>query len=312
LLQQSLDMLRAGDHPDFLFISLEQLAYLMLFAGDFDQAIKLVEEQGPVLERISDPWLLAHAAFQRAAVYVDRAPELAYERLHEGLPFMRSVGDRYVVILSLGHLGEIALALGKVDEAEQSFREARELSAGIGNGIGEANALSGLALVACVRKAWRDAIMHALEAVARAREIGDTWTLARALVALGLAESGAGDAVAARATWTEALRISLAGHSLPTAIDAWIGLAAQDLADASRHATLAPVLAAVRNHPALRPFTAEHAAQIWTTLTAQLNPQLLTDAEQAARLIEGEQLGAALLAYAEGRAVNPASFASAQ
>jgi predicted ATPase/transcriptional regulator with XRE-family HTH domain len=282
LLEQSIDMLRPGDHPEFLFISLEQLAYLMLFMGDFERAIALVEEQGPVVQRITDPWLLAHARFQRAAVYVDRDPDLAYERFHEGLPYMRSVGDRYVVILTLGHLGEIALALGRLDEAEQSFTEVRELSSGIGNRIGEAGALAGLALVASARGAQRDAVSDGLQGVAYAREIGDTWTLAKALLALGVAEAGTGDLASAHRNLKEAVLIALSGMALSVAIEAGLRFAAVDLQHGRIDPPLSVFLASARNHPAVGRHTAERAEHLWLTLAQKLDPPTLADAERAA------------------------------
>ncbi len=270
LLQESLDMLRPGDHPDFLFITLEQLAYLTLFTGDFEQAVALVEAQQPVVEHITDQWLLAHAQFQRAAVYVDRAPDLAYERFHEGLPYMRSVGDRYVIILSLCHLGDIAVALSKLDEAEQCFTEVLSLSRAISNGVGEANALGGLAMVACARHGWDDAIMYSLEAMARSREVSDTWTQARALISLGEAEVGAGDSLSGRRNLKDAITLSLSARVLPVAIDAWLRLAALDIQDHQFDETLLRLLALVQRHPVTSYYAAERARNLWATLAAHV------------------------------------------
>jgi hypothetical protein len=35
--------------------------------------------------------------YQRSIVYIERQPELAYARFHEGLPHIRSLGDRYIL-----------------------------------------------------------------------------------------------------------------------------------------------------------------------------------------------------------------------
>jgi ATP/maltotriose-dependent transcriptional regulator MalT len=303
LLQESLAMLRPGDHPDFLFITLEQLAYLTLFTGDFERAVALVEAQQPVLERITDPWLLAHARFQRAAVYVDRAPDLAYERFHEGLPYMRTVGDRYVIILSLCHLGDIAVAMGKLDEAEQSFTEVLSLSRAISNGVGEANALGGLAMIACARHAWDDAIMYSLEAMARSREVGDTWTQARALISLGEAEIGAGDPLSGRRNLKEAISLSLAARVLPIAIDAWLRLAALDVQAAHGDETLLLLLALVRRHPVTGYYAAGRAGELWAILAAHVDAHALHAAERAASAMAPDRLEPLLRAYLESRAV---------
>lgn len=303
LLQESLDMLRPGDHSDFLFITLEQLAYLTLFTGDFEQAVALVEAQQPVVQQITDPWLLAHARFQRAAVYVDRSPDLAYERLHEGLPYMRAVGDRYVIILSLCHLGDIAIALGKLDEAERSFVEVLNLSRAISNGVGESNALGGLAMIACARHAWDDAIMYSLEAMARSREVGDTWTQARALISLGEAEIGAGDPVSGRRNLKQAITLSLASRVLPVAIDAWLRLAALDIQARQFDETLLRLVALVQRHSVTSYYAAERASGLWASLAAHVNAGMLASAEHAASTIAPDQLESLLRAYVERRPV---------
>ncbi len=66
-------------------------------------------------------------------------------------------------------------------------------------------------MVACARGAWGQAIAHSLEALARARESGDMWSRAKALVTLAEAEAGGGDYRAARRNFAEAITIGING-----------------------------------------------------------------------------------------------------
>jgi ATP/maltotriose-dependent transcriptional regulator MalT len=298
LLEDSLALLRPGDHPLFLLFALEQLAYLTFFNGELERAVAFQEEVLALAQQIGDPWVTGHALFLRAAILVDHMPEAAYARFHESLPHIRAAGDRYHLILSLYHLGEAALAHGELREAEQHFAEALRRSAEIGNGVGEVSALNGLAMVACARENWGMAIAHCLEALARARDVGDQWSRAKALVTLGQAEAGGGDHTAARRSFTEAIQVSLAARALPTAISAWVGLAALD----ATSAPLLTILAHVRRHAATSRHTAERAGQLWAALAARSDTRALAAAEQAASLLAPDQLGRLLGAYAEGLA----------
>lgn len=304
LLEESLEILRPLEYPPFLFFVLEQLAYLLSLSGEFERSVALVDEALAVAQQIDDPWIKSHACFIRAAVFADRQPEIAYACFQEGLPYIRMVGDRYHLILSLTHLGEIALAVGQVDKAAESFAEALERSAEVNNGVGEVLAHTGLARVACARGAWTDAITHGMVAVVRSREVGEMSGQAKALVTLGEAEAGGGDHMAARNSFLEAIRVSLAARVLPTAIDAWLGLATLDVEAGDRSAALLAILVLVRDHPATSRHTAARAGTFWDTLAAQVDGQTLAQAERTASLLAPGHLGSLLGAYADGRAAS--------
>jgi predicted ATPase/DNA-binding XRE family transcriptional regulator len=302
LLEESVAILRPLEYPPFLFFALEQLAYLTFLSGGFERAVTLMEEAVAVTQQINDPWIKAHAFFIRAAIFADRQPEIAYARFQEGLPHIRMVGDRYHLTLSLSHLGEMALAVDQVDEAEHSFAEALQCSVEVSNGVGEVLARTGLARVACARGAWTDAIRHGREAVARSHEVGETSGQAKALLTLGRAEAGRSNHGAARHHFADAISVSLAARVLPTAIEAWLGLAALDIEEDEASTPLLTILAHVREHSATSRHAAASAAALWATLAAQVNPHVLAAAEGAARRIVPDQLGTLLGAYAEGSA----------
>lgn len=302
LLDESVRILRPGDHPQWLFNSLVQLAYLALFQGDFDRAAALVEEHSVLAEGIHNPWVRAHVLVQQAAVHVDRKPEVAYERLQDSLPYIRSAGDPYLITLCLNYLADTALILGHVDEAERLFIEARTCSVASENGIMEVLALSGLAGVASRRQAWSNAITYALDAVARSNEVGEVWSRAKAHVVLGEAERGGGDPAAARQTLIEALRMSLTTRLVPTALEAWVGIASLDLQSETCRAALLALLPLVRAHPALPHRTTSRVGELWTELAAEVDEAKLSAAEANALRTGHHDLLALLTMYCDGPA----------
>lgn len=304
LLEESLTIQRPLHYPALLIHALDQLAYLSSLSGDYERAIALADESLVNAQQTGDPWDLAHALYVGAAVFADHQPGVAYARFADRLPHIRAVGDRNLLTMSLSHLGEIALALGETSAAEQAFAEALEYAAEISNGVGEANASNGLALVACAKGAWRDAIAYSLDAVARAREIGDQWTQAKALVTLAEAEAGGGDQTAARHTFREAIRCCLTARVLPTMIDAWLGLATLDLRSGRQDQKLVTILALVRDHPATRRPSAVRANNLWAELAASSDPYTLAAAEDAARQVAPDQLSTLINVYS-GQYVAP-------
>jgi tetratricopeptide (TPR) repeat protein len=302
LLAEGMAVLRTVDYPLLLLFTLCQSAYIAAINGDIAQAIVWQDELMVVADRVGSPWAREQAYFQRAVVYAEHAPEIAYERFQEGLPSIRAGGDRYVLGLSLFFLGQVALALGNVREAETHFSEALQHSLAIRNGVGEVTALHGLAMVACARGAWEDAITYSVEAVTRSRDVGDQWSRAKALATLGQAEAGSGDYVAARSHFAKAISVSLAARVLPTAIDAWLGQAALDIEADELNSSLLTILACVRNHPATSRHAAATAATLWTALEDQVESHALANAEDTARRVVPDQLGSLLGAYADGSA----------
>jgi len=297
LLEESVRLLRDGLQPQWLFNSLVQLAYLALFQGAYRRAEALIKEQLELAQRIATPWAHAHTLVLQGALDADRMPERAYTHLHERLPTIRAVGDPHLLLLGLTYLGDAALNLGYITEAEQVFREAQRQSAQMHSGIMEVLALSGLAAAAVARETWANAVRDALYAVARSGEVGEIWSRAKALIVLGEAEAGAGDREAARLTLAEALRLSLSTGLLPTALRAWVGLAMLELHQPARRANLPLLTALVRHHDATDQRTAVHAGQLWDALSAEGDEDALQEAEGQARAMAPERLVPLLGAY---------------
>jgi predicted ATPase/transcriptional regulator with XRE-family HTH domain len=305
LLEESIRLLRPGDHPQWLFNSLVQLAHLALFRGEYERAEALVAEHATLADHLDTPWSRAHVLVQQGALHVERAPERAYVHLQESMAHLRAVGDQHLLVMGLNYLGDAALNLGRTGEAEQAYTEARAVNANLHNGIMDVWALAGLAAVARAREAHAGAITHALEAVVRSREVGEIWSQARALAALGETERDGGDHLAARHTFIEAMRLCLRAGLMPIAAHCWLGLAGLDLPDLDRHRDLAVILAVVQTHPAVGVCTARCAAHLWAALAAEMDAHALTEVEGVAARIEAGRLPSLLAAYIEDKPSRP-------
>lgn len=185
------------------------------------------------------------------------------------------VGDRYHLILTLFHAGEIALSLGKVAEAEQAFTEALERSVEVGNGVGEVLARCGLAQIGCARGAWAEARALSLEAVALSRKVGELSGQAKALTTLGEVQAGSGAQQGARQSFTEAITVSLQARAMPSAIHAWLALAALDIQEHVRAPKLRTLLSLIRRHPATSRVDAACAERLWHEAATHADAQAI-------------------------------------
>jgi ATP/maltotriose-dependent transcriptional regulator MalT len=262
--------------------------------------MELQDEVASLAQRINDPWITAHLHFSRSVVYTDHAPETAYANFQAGLPHIRAGGDYYILSLSLIHMGEAALVLGRTREAEEYFSEALSTSLELGNGVCEVLAVSGLAMTACAGGAWREALAHSNRAAERSREVGETSGRAKALFALAEAQHGAGDLVAARKSYGEAIRFSVAAQALPTVIDAWLGLATLDVHDHSLGDALAILLPFIRDHPATRRLTAQRAYDLVSKLREEHDAQMIASGERVAATLAPDAVYKLINAYVEG------------
>jgi hypothetical protein len=301
LLERSIVILRPLSHPSFLLDSIVQLIFLAHTIGDSQTMLAFEDEALAVAQQANHPWALAQVIYQRAFVYVEHAPELAYTRFRQGLPQLRALGERYLLGLALVYVGELALGRGSAAEAQHYFDEGLAISQELNNAFIEVMTRNGLALVACTAKQWDAALEQCWWALVRTRDIGDAWSRVKVLLTLGTAEAGSNHARAAHDTWRNALSEALAAGLLPFASEAWLGLAELDAQTAGEQAALLRLLAYVRSHPVTSRQVGERANRLWQQLTAPAAAKAA--AEQAAQQLPADDLPYLLMAYIQGRAV---------
>lgn len=106
--------------------------------------------------------------------------------------------------------------------------------------------------------------------------------------------------MAARKSYREAIRFSVAAQALPTVIDAWLGLAELDVRDHNLGDALAILTPCIRNHPATRRRTVQRADDLLTKLREEHGAQVIASGERAAATIAPEAVYKLINAYVEG------------
>jgi tetratricopeptide (TPR) repeat protein len=135
-----------------------------------------------------------------------RGPEAAFEHSLRCLDVLREAGNASILGIGLNNHGEYCLELGRLDEAAEYFREARDIWEGIGT-YGKAYALHNLGRVYLESGRLDDAIATLNEAYRAHQASGDLSGQALALKYLGQACLAVGDKEEARKAWTRALMI---------------------------------------------------------------------------------------------------------
>ena len=116
---------------------------------DLDRAAVVAEQTTARLLEVDDGWAaaLTHVTLGRIEWLRDR-PEDALERFRRGIAISREYQDVFTTTVMQHHVGRALLFTGRTDEAEAEFRQALQLSAGLGHDEGIAYALEGLSAVA--------------------------------------------------------------------------------------------------------------------------------------------------------------------
>jgi predicted ATPase/DNA-binding CsgD family transcriptional regulator len=169
---------------------------------------------GPLLDEalragraVGDPWAVAFARFSLGFIALQRGDFGAARALLEESLAIRRASDEAQVPRTLGLLGAVHLAAGRVDDAGAALEQALASARDRGNLSVEALTLGRLARLELVAGDVAAASGRARDGVAAARRLGDLGVLANTLLELGLATSAAGDTPAARALVDEAVAI---------------------------------------------------------------------------------------------------------
>jgi tetratricopeptide (TPR) repeat protein len=171
------------------------------------EAFPVLEQALTIRREIGDRTGEAQTAITLADAYHKlRGPEAALEHSLYGLEVLREVGNASLLGIGLNNHGEYCLELGRLDEAAEYFREARDIWEGIG-AYGKGYALHNLGHVYLESGHLDDAIATLNEAYRAHQASGDLSGQALALKYLGQAWLAVGDEEEARKAWTRALVI---------------------------------------------------------------------------------------------------------
>ncbi|HEX9066450.1 MAG TPA: tetratricopeptide repeat protein, partial [Streptosporangiaceae bacterium] len=206
--------------------NLRQLLGWCLASGDVESGLRICVSMRPVwivqgsfaegtawmdrfLARAGDQpaRVLGPAQVGRAqlALVADHAE--AARRARAGLALCRVPGLEFWAASALNLLAEVALKLGRLDEADAQAAEALSLASGAGDGFNAGYAAGTRATVAAYRGDFGAALKLGEQALAVARQIDQQWAVARTLLGLGDLARVTGDQAAARQRYREALSI---------------------------------------------------------------------------------------------------------
>ncbi len=261
LLEQSLALLRPLNRAVDLIFPLNRLAAVTYHAGDYAQAIQLVQEALTVSLAVGDRdgEAVARTILGQIAYLVG---EYAQARRHcqESLAVERSLGNQWGMVFTLITLGRVAYALGEYVEARCQFQESLAIRHMMGDTRGIALCLNHLGETAAAQGNHVEAHQLYQESLTLFREIGNLAGAALVLTRLGDTALALQDTPAAWQHFRMALQTAWQAGALPHVLAALAGIA---LVQVDTDMALAVALVAlVEQHPAATQETRDRVASL--------------------------------------------------
>jgi tetratricopeptide (TPR) repeat protein len=216
--------------------------------GDFEEGDRLLQQGLTMKQKLDDPWGSAFCLRQIALSSYYRGDYTNAQRaLQRSLEISQKIGNTWSIAASLSQLGLVAYYQGNYEQAQEYLSEALELSRGLEDRYSIATALDGLGLVKTAQGQYDDAQSLLQESIALFKEIGEQGSLAQSLTHMGSALLKAGDNVAARNYFLDALSIAREMQTLPVLLDALVGEAEIQALNGAVESALEIVLAVSHN-----------------------------------------------------------------
>ena len=134
------------------------LGFAALMLGEFDRAIRILEEALEIFRELGNVWGSSHILTHLAVVPLRRGDfSRAADYAGEALTLSRRTGDRFATNISLNLLAQAAWASGEHELAEQYFREALTIAHELRDRMDAAYCIQGLSAAAGARDEQRRA-----------------------------------------------------------------------------------------------------------------------------------------------------------
>ncbi|MCC6457213.1 MAG: AAA family ATPase [Caldilineaceae bacterium] len=192
-----------GGHPNAASMFLE------LARGNYGQAAIYGEQTLKTPEQIRPPSFMSiiHYGMASAALAQEQYVR-AKEHAGQGLAVANAYGNQRNKALLNGTRGQIALAMGDLQEAKYQFEAARVISEELTDPGGIAEQLANLADIAMRQHKWRIAHEHYRRSLRTYEQIGDRGGIARAQLGLGSVAYKSGEPAATREHYRVAFMIA--------------------------------------------------------------------------------------------------------
>jgi predicted ATPase/DNA-binding CsgD family transcriptional regulator len=175
--------------------------------GTFAEGGELLDSFLAIEAPAVSPRVRGSALVGRAQLALSSAPAQAESWAEAGLELCRAAGDEFWTAAALNLLSEIALHMGRADEATAAADEALSIAQAAGDGWNEGYALGIRAAIAAMGGRLREAEQLAASSISLMRRIDQQWGVARALLGLGDVARLRGDPGGAHSRYLEALAI---------------------------------------------------------------------------------------------------------
>jgi tetratricopeptide (TPR) repeat protein len=198
-----------------------------MFMGRFQEAISCLQEalaQALVTDR---QWEISISRILIGRVEYQLGDYNQSKRwITDGLALGQKLGDPNLITFGTSSLVETEQALGQLDDMEALLREGIQLAMGNGSRFTYAMLQEQLALVLHSTGNTGEAQGLCQASVNLYRELGDDWSISRALTLLGKFKLEAGEPAQAFQFFLDALEVAYQAHSYANALDALTGIAA--------------------------------------------------------------------------------------
>ncbi|GIH02160.1 SARP family transcriptional regulator [Rhizocola hellebori] len=225
--EQALALSRKADWLQAQGTAIGNLAVIQAGAGEVRQAIELCRESIVIYQR------LGHRAGEAVnlgtlglAYLMSGALSEARDTLTKAVELHRGTGAASMLVMSLNHLGDTCRELGEFAEAQQFLDNAIELAQQVRFRSGEAVAGRYVARLHLDRGQHATGRHHAERALQVSRDTDNSFNVAYALNALGIAHQRAKRAGEAIECHTDALQIARKSAETHPEVEATVGLGA--------------------------------------------------------------------------------------
>jgi predicted ATPase len=192
LLEESLRLWRELGDKWWIAATMEPLAVLSIFEGDFQTARARLEEGVAVAREVEAHWPLALCLIRLAGVFQRTDLIAARQILEEGVAVARKVGDKNVLSLGLLGLGTMYLIEGNFSAAAPLVKESLAEARATGSGIYGVIALYCLVVIMCQQGELEKAKSYCFELLALGREKGSPIPIGFAVTSFGFVASVSG------------------------------------------------------------------------------------------------------------------------
>jgi predicted ATPase/transcriptional regulator with XRE-family HTH domain len=241
--------------------------------GDFEEGDRLLQQGLAMKQKLDDRWGSAFCLRQIAlSAYYRGAYTNSQQALQKSLEISQTIGNTWSIAASLSQLGLVAYYQGNYEQAQEYLSEALELSRGLEDRYSIATALDGLGQVKTAQGQLDEAQSLLQECIALFKEIGEHGSLAQALTHMGSTLLNAGDKVAARTYFLDALTIAREMQTLPVLLDALVGEAEIQAWEGAIESAV-EILMAVSQNPSISLATKTRAEQLRSDLMSRMPTQ---------------------------------------